>query len=178
MGKNPIGKIPLNIYICRPTFFTPKEIKTSKMAKILIALTMMTVIGLSASAQKARKADKQPAAKTAAKTVKKHKRRHIEPPPQNFQVCVNNNGYYICNQPPGPANTTHPAIVIKEEKPYDPVADARYSHDEVVTPITEPLPVGPVSQSYPENIYTIVGIPHPYQYPHYVKLGPYGYKRP
>ena len=118
------------------------------------------------------------AAKTTTTTAKKHKRRHVEPPPQNFQVCVNNAGYYICNQPPGPANTTHPAIVIKEEKPYDPVADARYSHDEVVTPITEPVPVGPVSQSYPDNIYTVIGVPHPYQNPRYIKLGPYGYKRP
>ena len=150
------------------------------MRKVLAILMMIVFISFTANAQKQKQPAKPAAPKTAttkpaattatATTGKKHRRHKKEPAAQNFQVCKNNSGYYVCNQAPGPANSTHPGLTIKEEEtPRYPYVQYRST-----TPVPPQKKVlAPEPQSYPENIYTIVDIGKPADGKHFVVLGPF-----
>ncbi|MCD6012466.1 MAG: hypothetical protein K0Q79_2328 [Flavipsychrobacter sp.] len=127
------------------------------MKKILVALMMLTMCGFSANAQKRGK-----------KEI-----------PQNFHVCKSDKGYYICDEVPGPGNSTNPGVVIREdidEGGLNPDKD-RMKWLKEGHRVSQRDGTAPESQSYPENIYTIYGIGNPYLEPRYIVLGPFGHVR-
>jgi hypothetical protein len=90
---------------------------------------------------------------------------------ENYKVCKNSNGYFICSGPDGTPNYTYPSFTERGVKPYDapvhqyeavPVAQDRQQTKDDLS--------APQSQSYPENTNTVAGIGKLYSGKNYIKV--------
>ncbi len=119
------------------------------MKKIALFFTVACFLTAGAMAQ----TTKSPAAgektKTTNKVTVKKKRKPAKPAyEQNFDICKNNRGYYICGQTPTEYNSAFSQPVIEKEEPsYRPSMSTEWQRPQPVPPSQ----IAPHGQSYPAN---------------------------
>jgi hypothetical protein len=115
-----------------------KQLKSTKMKKIMIALILAGMAYSAADAQEV----KQVCRKTANNSTSCYKTKYA----QNFPICKTDFGYAVCDEPRTYSNSTHSAVpvVMNEGDLQMPPFEARQEAAEAMQPQT------PRSQSFPE----------------------------
>jgi hypothetical protein len=118
-----------------------------KKLALLLAFVGFCVTGALAQNKKSDVACGKSSGKVCKATTKKGKYCYKTPYAQNFDICKNNRGYYVCCQTPNEFNSSFSQAVLEEEAPY-----RQSSANEWQAP--QPIPVSmvaPHSQSYPPD---------------------------
>lgn len=90
---------------------------------------------------------------------------------ENYRVCRNNNGYFICGGITGTAGNAYPSFTEPGVKPYDmPAYDLKIAPSSEGSQQTPAEMRAPQSQSYPGNTNTVVGIGKLYNGRSYVRV--------
>jgi len=115
------------------------------MKQILMALTITGLSFMSAEAQNTQ-------SQVCRMSPKKGESCYTTKFAENYKVCKNNSGYFICGETPNYANSTHPHFTVSSNMGYTDDAYAMQNNTaQAQTTETDIVMVAPQSQSYPNN---------------------------